>query len=378
MVALQWLGLAVHAQGFASLNELAKYPPSDFSGNLFLQTPSSPNRGVPVGMDATGRAIGFGAIKNGLVYDATARRYVQGYTHKALAWEVSSAAKVTPVALSSTMVPLHVNASGSWAGFIPSKSAVTSSQFGVQGAADTPAVQVNGKVTKLNASTTGGHFLARGINSQNWVLGMRWGGLVGGLNELNGLIWRNGAVTDLDKGPYVRAYPVQMNDAGQVIGSVMRETNTGPNGEAEIDERAAFWDNGKLSWTGPKGSMGLSINAAGQYLVGYRDGNAMTLHQQSSVQALDRDGIHLEGTVGRVFINSTGAVLASGTVPAPPYTSDLYLLQGGRLNSVRDGLVSAGLINPNGASLITHAFGLNDRGHILTSAFQTLYRINPK
>jgi hypothetical protein len=259
------LGAGAQAQTYTSVSSLQPY------ASVKISAGESVPSGTPAGMDKTGQVIGRALTGGQLSFDFSTFQSKRAYSLWAVRWAAGTAAKPAATKITTTVIPTTANAIGNWAGYIPASSTLWGGTPFPRLFNDTPAVSINGTVTKIKYGVNGRIFEAIDMNSRNWVLGKAVGDANGLGDQIRGLVWKNGTVSELDSGGYRKVFPLKMNDNGDVVGTVMSVTYTASGLIDSYEEYAALWVNQQLAWVGPARSAAVSINNQGQFLV--RDPN---------------------------------------------------------------------------------------------------------
>lgn len=229
-----------------------------------------PLQGDPTALGANGDVLGVALVRSGTTFDYERFKFVPAYKRVVLRWPGTVTGLVTPVALSSTVIPLYANSAGNWAGYIPASTLGQRGDRGTQFGRDKAAVQIGSKATVLSYGLTGRNFEVRGINGKNWVLGTAFVESFTSTIYIKGVVWKNGSFTELEHRGAGYTYPVAINDNGDVVGRL--QTNelytSGPlkGTLKQIHQQATLWVNNKVAWQGPENSEALSVNAAGDVL----------------------------------------------------------------------------------------------------------------
>ena len=338
--------------------------------------------GYPVFMAQDGTVLGHAKTGTTRAFNLATLSYDYRYTLQTLRWAAGNVKSAPAVKVNTSVWPTAGNAQGNWAGYALGSTQIFQGTSLPRRGQDMPAVSINGKVTKING-VTGAYFDPIDMNAQNWVLGTRPPSLARG-DEIQAVIWKNGALTLLDSGVARKAFPEKMNDQGDVVGMVRDETWSSDGALLSYTERAALWVNGKLTWLGPDRSKAYSINNQGQFLVlNMSDpGSGWELRTTSGgvTPLQEPDNV----SVGHLMINNKGEIggLYSRYDPQTFRTSPQrpFVWKSGVMIDVYDQLDAKGIALTDGQrNWVQGLVDFNDQGGMLINhdaPFKSTMRIN--
>jgi probable HAF family extracellular repeat protein len=216
--------------------------------------------------------------------------------------------------------------------------------------------------------TFGGSFsLATAVNDFGLVTGAAENGVqdpfqfalnsgLGGTTELRGFVWDGGRLRDIGTLGGSAAFPLAINNAGQIVGLSLATLDAGPTGFPVI---APFlWANGKIINLGTLGGTSgaaVAINKRGQVAGGSDLSGDDISHAFLWSHGKMKDlGALEDGSAGANWLNDTGQVIGISTV------EDFTAFHGFLWSEGK--LLDLGTVTGDNNS---NAFGINDSGQVV-------------